>query len=140
MYLGSELGLRSGLPTHDGTNMRLIDTDDAIVYLMSAGCKHLELLGINGLDDPVLLLHPGGEWKQGKAIELSFNRLEVPSQVLELGFDASADDFPSWIFVLGDLEKALPGYFSIGPGLLPLWVCCMELIDDRLGDFPGLVQ
>jgi hypothetical protein len=120
--------------------MWLINTDDAIVYLMIAGCKHLELLGIHGLDDPILLLHPRGGWKQRKTIELFFNRLEVPSQILELGFDASTDDFPSWILVLGDPEKALSGYFSIGSGLLPLWVCSMEVIDDRFCDFSGLVQ
>jgi hypothetical protein len=41
--------------------------------------KHPQLLVINGLNDPVSLLHVVGEWKHGKTVELFFNRLEVSS-------------------------------------------------------------
>jgi len=97
-------------------------------------------LRIQRLNDPVLLLHSVGERKNGKGIQLFFNRLEVPFYILKLEFDAFSDDFSRGIFVLGNLEIALSGLLSVGSGLLSLRVCRMEFIDDRLCDFPGLGQ
>ncbi|WP_249037302.1 hypothetical protein [Algoriphagus antarcticus] len=78
MDLGSELGLGPGLSTDDWTYMGLIDTDYPVLHLMACCFKHRQLLPIQRLDDPVLPLHPTGEWKDGTGIQLFFNRLEVP--------------------------------------------------------------
>jgi hypothetical protein len=107
---------------------------------MASCFKHRQLLHIHGLNDPVLLLHSVGERKNGKGIQLFFNRLEVPFYILKLEFDAFSDDFSRGIFVLGNLEIALSGHLSVGSGLLSLRVCRMGFIDDRFCDFPGLSQ
>jgi len=77
--LGSEFGFGSGFTTDDGSDVGLIDTDYAMRYLMACCPKHPQLLVINGLNDPVALLHVVGEWKHDKTVKLLFNRLEVSS-------------------------------------------------------------
>jgi len=78
MDLGSELSLGPGLSSDDGTYMGLIDTHYPVLHLMDSCFKHRQLLRIQRLNDPVLLLHSVGERKNGKGIQLFFNRLEVP--------------------------------------------------------------
>lgn len=138
--LGSELGLCPGFPTYDGTDVGLIYAHYPIFHLMAFGVKHLQLLGIYGLDDPILLLQPVSERENAKAVKLFFNRPEVPSQVLKLGFDAVTDDFSGWVSVLGYLQKPFSGYFSVSPGLLSLWTFRMQFINDCFCDLPGFVQ
>jgi len=103
--------------------MWLFDTDDGDPFYTDefAGCKTSWCFcwAIDSLDDPVLPLHPGGEWKQGKAIELSFNRLEVSfSRYWSWVFWCPLRmNFPEWNSVLGrPWRKPLRAYFSIGPG------------------------
>lgn len=140
MDLGSELCSCFCFTPHDGANMWLTNTDYSMIHLMACFPKHLQLLCIYGLDDLVLPLCPGGEWKHGKALELFFNNPEVPSQVLELEFDAFSNDFPRWFFVLGNLEKMLSGYLLVSPGLFSLRVGRMQLINDCFCYFPGFIQ
>jgi hypothetical protein len=73
--LSSEFGFGSGFPADDGSDMGLIDTHYAVRYLMARCPKHLQLLVINGLDDPVALLHLMGERKHDKTVKLLFNYL-----------------------------------------------------------------
>jgi len=73
--LGSEFGFGAGFPTVDGSDVGLIDTHYAVRYLMARCPKHLQLLVINGLDDPVALLHLMGERKHDKTVKLLFNYL-----------------------------------------------------------------
>ena len=80
------------------------------------------------------------ERKNAEAIELLFNRFEVPSQVLKLVFDALPDGFSGWVFVLGYLQVAFSGYFSVSPGLLPLRALDMQFINDCFCDLPGFIQ
>lgn len=138
--LGPKLGLCSGFSPDDGTDMGLINTDDSILDLVSSSFIHGLLLVINRLDDPILTLQPVSERKNAEAIELFFNRFEVPSQVLKLGLDALPDGFSGWILVLGYLQVAFPGYSPIGSGLLPLGIFPMQFINDCFCDLPGFVQ
>lgn len=94
---GSELGFGSCFAPHDGTHMGLVDADYPVIHLMGTLLKHGQLLGIDGLDDPILPLKGGIQGKDLELVQLFFYCLEVPSQVLELGFNPGLPvDFAGW--------------------------------------------
>src|SRR5690606_11208098 len=96
-------------------HMWLMNTHDAVLYLMGSGLKHLQLLPIDGLDDPISPLHRIGQWECAESIQLFFNGLEVPSQVLKLRLDTFSNHFPRGISILGHLQISFPGILPIRP-------------------------
>src|SRR5690554_3979886 len=82
--LGPELRSRPGLAADDGADMGLMDTDNAVLNLVGPALKHLELLQVDGLDDPILPLKLMAEREGPKTIQLFCDCSEVPPQVLEL--------------------------------------------------------
>ena len=138
--LGPKPCLCSGFSPDDWANMGLGYADYPIIDLLGSGFKHGLLLVINRLDDPILSMQPVSERENVEAIELFFNRFEVPAQVLKLGFDALSNGFSGWILVLGYLQVVFTGYFAVSPLLLPPWTYPMQFITYCFCDLPGFIQ
>jgi hypothetical protein len=109
---GSELGLGSCFTPHYGTHMGLVDAHNPILYLMGTLLKHCQMLEIDRLNDPVLPPKGGIQGKDLELVQLFFNRLEVPSQVLELEFDPVSDGLFGRIFILGYFQITFSGPFA----------------------------
>ena len=96
--------------------------------------KHCQLLGIEDLDDPILSLKGGIQRKDLELVKLFFDRLEVPSQVLKLGFDPDSDGLFGRILILGYFQIAFSGLLPIGSRLLAIRLFGMKVVDDRFSD------
>ena len=83
--------------------MGLIDAYYQVFHLMSPFLEHLELLEVYRLNDPILPLEFVSKREVPKTVKLLFDRLEVPSEVLELRLDPFPDCILLGVLVLRHL-------------------------------------
>ncbi len=130
--LGSELDSRLGFPAHDRPDMRLMNVDDPVFYLMGSLAPHLKLLTVQFMNHQQVAVGFTAKQRERLRLGLLGDDGEVPSNVSELPPDRFADHFRSRPALLGHHQKLLARFFPVGTRFRRLSDDrFMQRIDDR---------
>ena len=117
---GTELNGLVLFAPDDGSHMRLVDADDAIITAPGSAIKHLLLLEVKLADDPVLAKLFTGEWDflAGQHIKHGFNMTQVTVEVAQLLADGLAVLFVAGSALLDQSQIILAGVAPVSARLL----------------------